>query len=129
VPRQKLGVFAQLAERALADLPPKRRRDDDRKALARAWDSVDNRLGQLVYDNLFWDKTLKDLAMASVRSVGWNLGTIRELGGGAIDLGKMGAAPARRRPGGAKPELTERASYVRCCRSSSGSRVASSATS
>jgi hypothetical protein len=98
----------QLAERALADLPPNASRDDDRAALGRAWDSVDNRLGQLVYDNLFWDKTLKDLAMASVRSVGWNLGTIRELGGGTIDLGKAALGAAR----GQRPELTERASYV-----------------
>jgi hypothetical protein len=108
VPRQKLGVFAQLAERALADLPAEASRDDVRRAMQRAWDSVDNRLGQLVYDTLFWNKTLKDLAMASVRSVGWNLGTVRELGGGAIDLGKAAAGAAR----GERPELTERASYV-----------------
>lgn len=108
VPRQKLGVFTQLAERALADLPAGASRDDARKALGRAWDSVDNRLGQLVYDNLFWDKTMKDLAMASVRSVGWNLGTIRELGGGAIDLGAAAVKVGR----GQKPELTERGSYL-----------------
>jgi hypothetical protein len=34
------------------------------------------------YDNLFWDKALKDLGLASVRSLGWNLGTLREIGGG-----------------------------------------------
>jgi hypothetical protein len=61
---------------------------------AKAWDSVDNRMGQLVYDNLFWSKTFKDLAMASVRSVGWNLGTIRELGGGLVDLASEGAKAA-----------------------------------
>jgi hypothetical protein len=107
VPRQKLGVFMQLAERALADLPKNASRDDVRKALGRAWDSVDNRLGQLVYDNLFWDKALKDLAMASVRSVGWNIGTIRELGGGGVDLGKAAIGAAKGDP----VELTERASY------------------
>jgi hypothetical protein len=53
-----------------------------REAVQRAWDSVDNRMGQLVYDNLFWNRAVKDLAMASVRSVGWNLGSVREMGGG-----------------------------------------------
>src|SRR5262249_25197602 len=56
------------------------------RALAKAWDSIDNRFGQLVYDNLFWNKTLTDLAHVSTRSVGWNLGTVRELGGGITDL-------------------------------------------
>jgi hypothetical protein len=27
-----------------------------REAVQRAWDSVDNRMGQLVYDNLFWNR-------------------------------------------------------------------------
>lgn len=89
VPRQKMGVFADLARFELERLGPNATREDVRKAMARAWDSVDNRMGQLVYDNLFWDKVAKDLAMASVRSVGWNLGTIRELGGGGIDAIKL----------------------------------------
>jgi hypothetical protein len=25
-----------------------------------AWDSIDNRFGQMVYDNLFWNKALRD---------------------------------------------------------------------
>ena len=74
-----------------------------REIAAKAADSADNRMGQLAYDNLFWNKTLKDIAMASVRSVGWNLGTIRELGGGALDLRKLASS---------KPDLTYRASYI-----------------
>jgi hypothetical protein len=54
--------------------------------MAKIWDSVDNRMGQLVYDNLFWNKVGKDLAMASVRAVGWNLGTLREIGGGLAEI-------------------------------------------
>jgi len=86
VPRQKLGVFADLARFELSRMPAGATREQVRDVMAKAWDSVDNRMGQLVYDNLFWNKTLKDLAMASVRSVGWNLGTIRELGGAGVDL-------------------------------------------
>lgn len=57
--------------------------EDVRAALGRAWDSVANRLGQLVYDNLFWNKVLKDLAMGAVRSVGWDVALPREVPGGA----------------------------------------------
>ena len=57
--------------------------EDVRAALGRAWDSVANRLGQPVYDNLFWNKVLKDLAMGAVRSVGWDVALPREVPGGA----------------------------------------------
>jgi hypothetical protein len=60
--------------------------DAKRAGLGKLWDSVDNRMGQLVYDNVFWNRALKDGLMASVRSVGWNLGTFRELGGGVLDV-------------------------------------------
>ena len=108
VPRQKMGVFADMARKALADLPEGASRDEMRAAMAKAWDSVDNRLGQLVYDNLFWKKAAKDLSMASVRSLGWNLGTLRELGGGALDT----LAAGKRLAGMEKPEFTHRMAYL-----------------
>ncbi len=90
VPRQKMAVFADLARFELQRLSEGRLSPKDvEAALARAWDSVDNRLGQLVYDNLFWNKTFKDVLMGTVRSVGWNTGTIREVLGGATDLRKL----------------------------------------
>lgn len=52
----------------------------------RLWDSMDNRLGELVYDNLFWDQRVKDAAIASTLSLGWNLGSAREAGGAIKDL-------------------------------------------
>lgn len=86
VPMQKLGVFADLAQFELERLPAQATDAERRAVLAKVWDSVDNRMGQMVYDNLFWNRTFKDLAMASVRSVGWNTGTIRELGGAVTDV-------------------------------------------
>lgn len=86
IPRVKLGAFADLADATLARLPADATDAMRQRALRSAWDSIDNRFGQLVYDNLFWNKTVKDLAMVSTRSVGWNLGTIRELGGGIKDV-------------------------------------------
>jgi hypothetical protein len=109
VPRQKLGIIFDLAKDWIDRNPPpaaeadmKAYRAKQREAMAKAVDSVDNRLGQLAYDNLFWNRTLKDVLMVSVRSVGWNLGTFRELGGGIGDIRKIKA----------DKEFSTRAAYV-----------------
>ncbi|MBF0556741.1 MAG: hypothetical protein HQK96_19675, partial [Nitrospirae bacterium] len=44
------------------------------------------------------NKVFKDLMMASVRSVGWTGGTIREIGGGLIDAGKAGISLLKGEP-------------------------------
>jgi hypothetical protein len=62
----------------------------------------------VVYDNLFWNRTAKDLLHASVRSVGWNWGTLRELGGGGKDLASWMKGLAT----GKNPELSHRAAYA-----------------
>jgi hypothetical protein len=107
VPRQKLGVFMDLAryemERANVSNPA-----EMRAVLQKVWDSVDNRMGQLVYDSVFWNKAVKDLGMASVRSLGWNLGTIREIGGAGVDaISQVGRVIK-----GWRPELTYRMAYT-----------------
>lgn len=107
VPRQKLGVFADIMKMEMEN-NPNMTHEEMRTIAQKAWDSVDNRMGQLVYDNLFWNRTFKDLLMASVRSVGWNLGTIREIGGGGIDAAKMLGNLAR----GKKSDLSYRTAYL-----------------
>ena len=87
VPWTKLGTFELLSkdinERAeslgLSEL-------QRRYQLAQSWDSIENRMGQLTYDNLFWNQYVKDISQLCVRSVGWNLGTIREYGGALTDF-------------------------------------------
>lgn len=86
VPRLKLGVFSDMARLKLAELGPKASKETLRVEMGKIWDEVDNRLGELVYDNLFWNKTLKDLLMVGVRAVGWNYGTIRAVGGGIKEM-------------------------------------------
>lgn len=120
VPRMKIGIFTDMAKYELEKMTPEQRLDQNyvRKTLGAAWDSVDNRMGQMVYDNLFWNRTLKDLALASVRSVGWNLGTLRELGGGLSDvtLGTAKTLVQGRDIGAGKtthvPEFTHRTAYL-----------------
>lgn len=90
VPRAKLGVFYGMASDWLK-LNPRANPTELRAAMQRIWDSVDNRMGEMVYDNLFWSRTQKDVAYMLTRSVGWNLGTVRELGGAVFDLARAGA--------------------------------------
>jgi hypothetical protein len=108
VPAQKLGVFADLAKHEMSKWTDATPMEERVESMRKVWDSVDNRLGQLVYDNLFWDKTFKDLAMVSTRSVGWNVGTIREIGGGIMDTGKQLNSLRK----GGKAELTHRMAYI-----------------
>jgi hypothetical protein len=89
VPKIKLGAFTRLAAFDLQKLGPEATELQKIKALQGAWDSIDNRFGQLVYDNLFWPKALKDTGMVGVRALGWYLGTARELGGALYEAGKV----------------------------------------
>lgn len=47
-------------------------------------DSIDNRFGEMIQDNIFWHTLAKQTATIGMLSYSWNLGTIRELGGGAV---------------------------------------------
>lgn len=107
VPRQKLGLFSDMMKYELQRRPDMTAKDV-RMVAGKIVDSLDNRLGQLTYDNLHWDNIAKDLGLASVRSVGWNVGTIREVGGGLYDLGKAATDIVR----GRAPDLSYRAAYT-----------------
>jgi 2'-5' RNA ligase len=94
VPRLKLAAFMDLARMELADLGEKPDPIEAAKVLAKAWDSIDNRFGQLIYDNVFWHAILKDASMASVRAMGWDLGTVREVFGAIpAQLNQLGLGP------------------------------------
>jgi hypothetical protein len=108
VPMQKLGAFHRLAEFELEKLGPNAGEAQIRESMQKSWQSIDNRFGQMVYDNQFWDKTAKDLLMASVRSVGWNYGTWAELGGGVGDL----VSAVRAGTEGRKVQVTHRMAYL-----------------
>jgi RNA polymerase sigma factor (sigma-70 family) len=87
VPTGKMGIFAKMAEHELQRAADGQIDEDQLMIrLMSSWDSVDNRMGQLVYDNLFWNRYLKDMLMLLIRSVGWNLGSWREFAGAGVDL-------------------------------------------
>jgi hypothetical protein len=107
VPNLKAGVFymyaGQLHERAVKENWSAFKFKDE---LAKGWDNVDNRMGLLVYDNLNWNRMFKDVLILAQRSLGWNLGSIREFGGALMDVGTV---PLRAIKGG--DVLTSRMAY------------------
>lgn len=80
-------------------------------AFRRLSKSVDNRYGEMAYNTLFWNRWVKDLAVANTLSLGWQLGFLREYGGGALDIGQ-----AIKGPGGiaakAKSGMLDRPLFV-----------------
>lgn len=64
--------------------------------------SVDNRYGEMAYNTLFWKNWVKDIGVGASLSLGWNLGFLREYGGAAIDLGKIGVESSTIGGGGGK---------------------------
>ncbi len=111
VPLQKAGVIADMAASEIKRLGPTATVDQFREAMAKAVDSVDNRMGQLAYDNLVWNRLVKDIGLVTTRSLGWNLGTIREIGGGVSDvLGQTKKVVTGQLKG--EPLITHRMGYI-----------------
>lgn len=90
VPALKLGVFSHMAEdihkQALENGWSETKISDE---LAKSWDNVENRMGQMNYDNLHWNKILKDTVVMTFRAFGWTYGSIREFGGGMWDTASI----------------------------------------
>jgi hypothetical protein len=107
VPNVKMGAAYRMAQDVMRRMPDAHP-DVLRNEISKAVDSVDNRFGQVIYDNYFMSKVAKDLGMIGFRSLGWNMGTFKELGGGTFDLGKAGLQKAT----GRQAALTQRAAYT-----------------
>jgi hypothetical protein len=88
VPMQKLGVFSDLAADWLRRNPNASALEYSAAAQS-AWRSIDNRLGEMVYDNKFWNRTFKDVLHLTMRAVGWNDGDVEEIAGAPMDAVKL----------------------------------------
>lgn len=85
IPNIKRGVFAD----SMADwikAHPEATQYEINKFAIKLNDSMDNRFGEMVQDNLFWDRHMKQTLQLALLSPSWNIGTIRELAGGIVDL-------------------------------------------
>ena len=109
VPRMKLGAFYAMAHDILDEADRHGwQPEKTRHAVQEAWDSIDNRFGQVVYDNLFWHKGTRDALQLATRSVGWNFGSVREIGGGAADTARAAAQAAS----GKMPRVSPRMAFA-----------------
>jgi hypothetical protein len=78
-------------------------------------DSIDNRFGEMIHDNLFMNQTLRQSAMLAMRSFSWTVGAMREIAGGAYGAGKAGVLSIKNQENRfsmAHPEFDPRISYA-----------------
>ena len=107
VPNLKAGAFAKAAQDILANSADLKPEEIDAK-LQQAYDNGEDRFGQLATENLFWDKTTKDLLTIAMRSPGWNIGTLRAGYGGVMDLAKS----IKDLPRTKQFQITDRTAYL-----------------
>ena len=107
VPRMKMGLMAPMISRIVADNP-----DADvwelRAKLGKAADAVEDRVGQVTYDNLFQSRVVKDSGQLALQAYGWHLTKERLLFGAATDYFRAGKALLT----GQRPDITFRMSYL-----------------
>jgi hypothetical protein len=109
VQRAKLHLGSEMIGDFLKQSPNATSAEINKEA-AKVSDHLDNVLGLMNRDNLFWNRTARDLATLSTLSVGWNYGSGRALAGGLVDLGKGLGSLAR---GGKLSDMdTRRVSYL-----------------
>jgi hypothetical protein len=111
IPRLKVGMFLTEYANALAKNSEKIGTGKfTRGQVARKlWDSVENRLGEMNFDTLFWNRTFKSAMQLMTRSVTWKLGNFRSMGGAFLgQAAELVAAIKDRRP----PELQSNMAWL-----------------
>jgi hypothetical protein len=86
IPNLKAAAVMREAESLYRRRPDLMNDPDKRSVVMRAiGKQIDNRFGEMFYGSLFWNRTMKDAAIGSFLSLGWNLGFAREFVGGALE--------------------------------------------
>lgn len=80
IPRLKVGVFMKEYANALAESDKditsgKKTRSQVAREIVR---TVEDRFGEMNFDNFFWDRTLKSAAQLTFRSVTWKTGSVNQ---------------------------------------------------
>lgn len=111
IPLIKNGAFYENMSGWLAQ-HPNATQAEQISAARQIWDSVDNRFGELVQDNIFMNKLIKQAGMLTLRSWSWAIGgDVREIGGGLRDFAR---APFKRATGTGPQDTrwTDKMDYV-----------------
>lgn len=87
IPNVKAASFMRDAEQLFRKYPDLINNPKDRALALRALGKqTDDRMGEMFYGSLFWNRYLKDTAIGSFLSLGWNLGQVRQAGGAVHNL-------------------------------------------
>lgn len=85
VPRLKAGATMSKMADELKNHGPISSAAEARELFGKVVDNMDDRFGQMVDDNLFWNKTAKDMMRLMLAFPTWLYGNARAVGGGARD--------------------------------------------
>jgi len=113
IPAIKNGAFVDSLGKWLQDNPDATYAEQVAKARDVA-NMVDERFGEVNQQNIFWSQNQKQAAQLALISFSYELGTIKTLGGGALDVATAPYRAGRALLGkeNAKPIWTDRMGYV-----------------
>lgn len=87
IPQVKRGAFGVMMKDYMRS-NPMATHDEIVKEAQTVWNSIDNRFGEVVWDNKMVSKRTKEALFVGMRAPGWRLGTFDEIAGGVSDLSK-----------------------------------------
>lgn len=85
IPMLKNGTFADEFSSWL-QMNPDASHEQQVAYAAKLIDSIDNRFGEMIQDNIMWHTLLKQSATVGMLSYSWNLGSLRLMAGGGKDI-------------------------------------------
>lgn len=87
IPRLKIGAFLHEMSHELVSRETSLKNGSlTRAELARqVWSSIENRFGEMNFDNLFWNRTFKSALQLLFRSVTWKVGALKNITHGFAD--------------------------------------------
>ena len=81
VPMIKTYMFLNIAKNERELLKPKTY-EEWVDIVNKAWNHIDNRFGEMVYDRKFWNKAVKETGFLGLRALGWTVGNLEQFGTG-----------------------------------------------
>ncbi len=90
IPSVKLMAFTDLYQRKVDSMDPTSMSKADHAEIGRqVWDQVEDRMGEVTYENYFFNKITKQALYAAVAFPGWNIGSSRSIFGAALDTARV----------------------------------------
>ena len=111
IPRLKLGSFLNEMQNAVQVNQGRLDKGQiTRPELARqVVDSIENRFGEMNFDNLFWDRSFKSAMQIVIRSVTWKVGALKNM---AVAVPEQMAEIATAAKNGERPQLKSNFAYL-----------------